>query len=138
LEEKKFSLLIRAEKAAQKTTDAKTKVMALVNSEKNRGMDKMQEGGVSTLAFIWAVIDNRKAREFKESFILPRLLQEMTLVLSTDFYADHLALKYGLSRRQVLNVVRWAQTSSDLTQAHTPILDKTDDGRHNLMSVKSG
>ncbi|ATW31218.1 hypothetical protein BJP42_01550 [Candidatus Williamhamiltonella defendens] len=83
LQEKKFSLLIRAEKAAQKTTDAKTKVMALVNSEKNRGMDKMQEGGVSTLAFTWAVIDNRKVREFKGSFILPHLLQEMTQVLGT-------------------------------------------------------
>ncbi|WP_174888974.1 hypothetical protein [Candidatus Williamhamiltonella defendens] len=138
LEEKNFLLLIRAEKAAQKTTDAKTKVMALVNSEKNRGMDKMQEGGVSTLAFIWAVIDNRKAREFKESFILPYLLQEMTQVLSTTLSADHLALKYGLSQRQVLNVIRWAQTSSDLTQAHPPILNKTDKARHNLMSVKSG
>lgn len=34
LEEKKFSFLIRAEKASQKATDAKAKVMALVNSEK--------------------------------------------------------------------------------------------------------
>lgn len=74
----------------------------------------------SLLAFISAVIDNRKVREFKGSFILPNLLQEMTDLLGPAISAEQLALKYGLSRRQVLNVIRRVKTFSDLTQAHIP------------------
>ncbi len=76
----------------------------------------MQEGKVSTFSFIVAVIDNRKAREFQESF--------PPAVIGNDSSLGHCHLRRpaGPQVRPIekdgINVIQvGGQTSSDVTQA---------------------